>query len=197
MSNLPARRGGNNDGTLVIEDAQVLFRNFAGKEGMYNAEGDRNFCVLLDEDTAAAMIEDGWNIKRLKPRGEDQEVGDPYIQVSVGFKARPPRMVLITSKGRTDIGQHECALFDWVDIKTVDLIIRPYNWNVNGRSGIKAYLKSFFLTIEEDVLDQKYSEVPEIGAGESGEQFKELESSKDAGQDPNEDIVDAEIVEDE
>ena len=179
-----------NDGTLIMEDARVVFRNFAGNEGMYNREGDRNFCVLLEEDLAEDMRSDGWNVKRLKPR-EGDEVGTAYIQVSVGFKGRPPRMVMITSRGRIDLGEEECVLLDWADILKTDLIIRPYHWNVNGRTGVKAYLKSIFVTINEDYLELKYSDVP----------VAELETAKpiaiEAGEGLGEmDVVDAEWVED-
>lgn len=156
----PARNeGSRGDGTLIMEDARIVFRNFAGKEGMYNRDGDRNFCVLLEDDLAADMLQDGWNVKRLKPR-EGEEQGTAYIQVSVGFKGRPPRIVMIASQGRTDLGEDECILLDWADIDKVDLIIRPYHWNVNGRTGIKAYLKSIFVVINEDYLELKYADVP-------------------------------------
>ena len=183
---------GRDDGTLIMEDARIVFRNFSGAEGMYNREGDRNFCVLLDEDTAQDMIEDGWNVKRLKPR-EDMEQGTAYIQVSVGFKGRPPRMVMITSKGRVELDEESVVLLDWADIDKVDLIIRPYHWNVNGRTGVKAYLKSIFVVIHEDYLELKYSDVP----------VAELESAKAIqvevgdGLDSDEDVVDAELVEED
>jgi hypothetical protein len=147
-----------------MEDAHILFRNFAGREGQYNREGDRNFCVLLDDQTAAAMAQDGWNIKELRSR-EEGEPNRPYIQVSVGFKGRPPKIVMVTSRGRTTLTEDECEVLDWVDIRMVDLIIRPYNWAVGGRSGVKAYLKSIFVVIDEDYLELKYASVPEIGAG--------------------------------
>ena len=154
-----------NDGTLVIEGARIIFRNFAGKEGMYNAEGDRNFCLLLEPDVAEMMARDGWNVKTLKPRpGNEDEGPQPYIPVSIGYKNRPPRIVMITSKGRTDLGQDELELLDWVDIANVDLIIRPYSWSVGGRGGVKAYLKSFFVTIAEDFLELKYADVQELPA---------------------------------
>ncbi len=73
-----------NDGTLVMEDAHIVFRNFAGKEGMYNAEGDRNFCILLDTELAEQMLADGWNIKNLRAR-EEGDPDQPYIQVSLKY----------------------------------------------------------------------------------------------------------------
>lgn len=185
---------GRDDGTLIMEDARIVFRNFAGAEGMYNREGDRNFCVLLDDDTAADMLEDGWNVKRLKPR-DGAEIGTAYIQVSVGFKGRPPTMAMITSKGRVMLGEEECVLLDWADIDKVDLIIRPYHWNVNGRTGVKAYLKSIFVVIHEDYLELKYADVP-IAEVESAKPIH-IEADQDIEYDENGDeIVDGELVED-
>ena len=37
------------DNTVLMEGVRIIFRNFSGKEGQYNREGDRNFAVLLDE----------------------------------------------------------------------------------------------------------------------------------------------------
>lgn len=150
-----------NDGSVMIEDARIIFRNFAGREGMYNREGDRNFCVLLDPETAEAMAADGWNIKTLRAREEEDEE-QPYIQVSVNFKGKPPRVVMITSRGRNTLGEDEVELLDWADIRMVDLIIRPYEWAVNGKTGIKAYLQSIFVTIEEDALELKYAEINDV-----------------------------------
>lgn len=194
-NNLPARNeGSRRDGTLIMEDARIVFRNFAGKEGMYNREGDRNFCVLLEDDLAADMLQDGWNVKRLKPR-DGEENGTAYIQVSVGFKGRPPRMVMITSRGRIDLGEDECVLFDWADIKRVDLIIRPYNWNVNERTGVKAYLKSLFVIIEEDYLELKYADVP-VAELESAKPIHIEVSVPEPGELGDGEIVDGEFMED-
>lgn len=149
---------------IVMEGVKIIFRNFSGKEGMYNREGDRNFAVLLDDDQLVkALEEDGWNVKRLKAREEGEEE-QPYLQVSVNFKGRPPNIVMITSRGRTQLNEEECEILDWADIRNVDLIVRPYEWVVNGKSGIKAYLKSIFVTIEEDVLDLKYAELDDVPA---------------------------------
>ncbi len=145
---------------LTLQNAQVMFRNFSGKEGVYNAKGDRNFCVFLDVDLATELQNAGWNIKMLKPR-EDGDVPQAYVEVKVSYKNRPPNIVLITSRGRTKLDEDDIDMLDWVEIEKVDLIINPSAWDVNGKTGIKAYLKSFFITIVEDELELKYADVPD------------------------------------
>jgi len=145
--------------TFMIEGARLVFRNFAGAEGQYNREGDRNFSVILDDETASRMLADGWNVKYLSPReGDEDAVETPYIQVTVSFKNRPPNIMLITSAGRTHLSEDNVAILDWADIRTCDLVARAYEWTVNGKSGIKAYLKTMFITIEEDELERKYAQ---------------------------------------
>lgn len=183
-----------NDGQLIIENAQIIFRNFAGKEGMYNAEGDRNFCVLLDDKLADSLIKDGWNVKTLKAR-EEGDTPQAYIQASVKYRGRngntvrPPTIVMITSKGRTSLSEEECELLDWVDIANVDLILRPFQWAVNGKTGVKAYLKSIYITIMEDELQLKYADVPELSS------TPQLESSNNPPFDlPYSNTIEGEVV---
>lgn len=152
------------DGTIVMEDVRIIFRNFAGREGQFNREGDRNFAVILeDPKLVKQLVADGWNVKYLKPREEGDEE-QPYLQVSVNFKGRPPRIVMVTSRGRTTLTEDECEMLDWADIRTCDLIVRPYEWAVSGKSGIKAYLQSIFVTIEEDALELKYADIDDVPA---------------------------------
>ena len=64
---------------------------------------------------------------------------------------------MITSSARTPLDEDSVEVLDWADIRTADLIARAYTWEVNGKTGIKAYLQSLFVTIEEDALERKYS----------------------------------------
>ncbi len=141
--------------TFMIEDARLIFRNFTGKEGQYNREGDRNFAVVLPPDVAEEMMKDGWNVRLLAAREEGDE-DTPYIQVAVNFSNRPPRVVMITSNSRTNLDEGSVEVLDWADVRVADLIARGYEWNVNGKTGVKAYLQSLFVTIEEDALERKY-----------------------------------------
>lgn len=149
---------------IVQENARIGFKNFSGKEGQYNPAGRRNFCLFFDdEDLVNRLIDDGWNIRFLKPRDADEKSA-AYLQVSVSFENYPPKIVLITSKGKTPIAESEVSMLDWAEIKNVDVIVRPYNWSVNGKSGTKAYLKAMYVTIEEDEFASKYEDVPDSAA---------------------------------
>lgn len=148
-----------NDDTVLMEGVQIVFRNFEGKEGPYNKAGDRNFAVLLDPEVAKMMAEDGWNVKWLKPREEDEvEEEQAYLPVSLRYDVFPPNVTLVTSHNRTQLDESTVEMLDYADIVNVDLIVRPYEWSVNGKGGIKAYVKTMFVTIEEDALVRKYSQ---------------------------------------
>ena len=141
---------------VTIEDAELIFRNFSGKEGQYNREGDRNFSVLLDDETAAVMAADGWNVKYLEPR-EEGDVPKPYLPVAVRFDVIPPTVIMLTSAGRTHLDEDTVGILDFANFAMVDLIVRAYTWAVNDKVGVKAYLKSIYVTIEEDELEKKYA----------------------------------------
>ena len=151
---------------LEIENARIIFRNFEGKPSQFNAKGDRNFCVILDIDKETADIfkADGWNIKQLRPREEGEEP-EFYMQVKVNFNGRPPKVVKIKRGKPIELDEDSVSNLDDADIEHVDLIINPYQWNVNGKSGIKAYLKSGYFTIAEDRFESKY-----YGAEETDEE---------------------------
>lgn len=150
---------------ISIENARIGFRNFTGKEGRFNPAGRRNFCVFLDKDLGDVLERDGWNVRWLEAREEGEEP-QPYLQVAVSYDNIPPKIVLVSSKGKTLLNEETVNIVDWAEIDKVDLIIRPYNWSMhegtrNEKTGVKAYVKSMYITIAEDEFESKYYDVPD------------------------------------
>lgn len=140
---------------IVVENARLIFKNFAGEESKFNRAGNRNFCVILDGDSAEDLRQMGWNVKALRPR-EDEDEPTYYLQVTVAFGNFPPKVIMISGKTKTVLDEESIDILDYAEIANVDLIIRPYHWEVNGKEGIKAYLKTMYVTIEQDVFAGKY-----------------------------------------
>lgn len=131
-----------NNGICQIDDARICFRNFSGEAGKYNREGDRNFAVVIpDQEIADEMIDRGWNVKIKEPREEGE---DPfmYLTVKVKFNGNGPHVYVQSGRSMNQLDEESVGMIDDIDISSVDLDIRPYEWEVNGKTGVTAYLQS-------------------------------------------------------
>lgn len=143
----------------MIEDAEIGFRNFAGSVGPYNKNGEKSFCVFLDNDMAEQLEEEGWNIKWPKERDDilpEEDTRKPYFNVKVEFGDYPPKCIMIANEVVTQLDELGVAQLDTAEIEKVDIILNPYNWSVNGKSGIKAYLNSIYVTIVTNDFIERY-----------------------------------------
>lgn len=149
-----------------MENARLIFRNFEGREEKYNRKGDRNFGLIIeDPEVAQQLAEDGWNIKELTPKNNDDYDDTPeviyWLPVTVRFDNVPPKVMLVTRRKKTRLNEENINTVDYANIAKVDLTVTPYDWEVNGKSGTKAYLQTMYVTINEDEFADKYADLEE------------------------------------
>lgn len=137
-------------GILQLDDVRIIYRNFSGEGSKFNREGDKNFSVFIDNmELANDLIEQGWNVKMREPREEGDEPF-AHLPVKVKFNDRGPRIYLITGNRRNELDEESVAILDNIDIACIDMDIRPYDWEVNGKTGRTAYLHSMRVVQEVD-----------------------------------------------
>ena len=145
-------------GILQIDDARIIYRNFKGEGGKFNREGDRNFAVIIpNQEIADALITEGWNVK-IKPPREDGDDPFMYLPVKVKFNERGPHVYLKTGKRSNKLDEDSIACLDSIDILKVDLDVRPYDWDVNGKQGRTAYLQGMDVVQDCDRFAARYAE---------------------------------------
>ena len=138
-----------------IDNARVMFRNFAGAEGNFNPAGNRNFCVFLPDDVAQSMEKDGWNIRWLNAR--EDESPQAMVSVKLNYGNYPPNVVLVSDGKMSKLSEENVNVLDFAEFEQVDLILRGYTWEVQGKTGVKAYLKEGYFVLVVDELAKKYS----------------------------------------
>jgi hypothetical protein len=143
---------------LQVNDTRIIYRNFRGEGNKFNREGDRNFAMIIPtQDLADELISRGWNVKIREPR-EEGEVPFIYLPIKVKFNDRGPRIYLVTGDHTNRLDEDVVSMLDDIDIRSVDLDIRPYDWEVNGKTGRTAYLQAMEVTQEIDRFAARMAE---------------------------------------
>lgn len=158
---------GNNRELLQIDNARIIYRNFAGRGGKYNREGDRNFSVVIPdaymdyhgEERAISdvLLDHGYRV-RIKPARAEDEGPFMHLPVKIRFNARGPKAYLEVGKKRVTLDEDSFENLDDVDILRCDLDIVPYDSEVNGKMWRTAYLRSIRVVQNVDRFERRYAE---------------------------------------
>ena len=160
---------------LVIEDAKVLFHNYAGLQTDFNKAGNRNFDVILpDNDMAIAMGEKGWNVKIRRPKDPED---DPYytLNVKINMDSHWPPNIEQQVRGRDPIPYDKSMLgepdpndptkykngskgLDGTNIDRIVFVINGSPWESQFGKGIKAYLDQFYFEKKAPVYGSFYED---------------------------------------
>jgi len=142
---------------LQIENARIIYRNFQGVATKFNREGDRNFAVIIpDEEIKDELVARGWNVKIKPPRDDDDSIF-MFLPIKVKFNGRGPAVYLKSGEKVTRLDEESIGVLDEIDILNVSLDIRPYDWDVNGKTGRTAYLLAINVIQNIDRFGSEYA----------------------------------------
>ena len=144
-------------GVLQIEDARIIYRNFGGEASKYNREGDRNFAVIIpNQEICDQLTAEGWNVKIKPPRDED-DTPFMFLPVKVKFNNRGPNSYVQSAGNVKRLTEETVRMLDEIDIQSVDMDLRPYDWEVNGKEGRSAYLQAMNVIQNIDRFGAQYA----------------------------------------
>ena len=148
-----------NVNNINIEGANIIWKNFSGERDKFNP-GKRGFSVVIDDAVMAKELkQEGWNVKeRPLQEGADASEQEWTLPVKLHMN-RYTQIWLIVGNHKTLLDEDTVAQLDVVDFVDCDLSIRPYEWEMSGRTGITAYVDSMYVTIRENKFAEKYADL--------------------------------------
>ena len=146
-----------------LKNYKITFKNFSGRESSngYNRAGNRNFCVVLDDDTAQQMLADGWNV-RIKEFDDGSHRNTLQVAVRFDIDRFRPTIYKVTPKSNGKF--HKLMLnettvneLDAANVVSASMVLNPSPWhNAMGNGGIKAYLTTGYFVVEKDPFEDDF-----------------------------------------
>lgn len=150
---------------LTLEHVRLIYKNFSGEEKQFNPKGSRVFSAVIEDIAFGEQLKkEGWAVRPLLDRDTGEQ--DAWqLPVKVNFDGIPPRIYKVSPStgNQTLLSVNTVDMLDYLPIDYADLTVNPYEWTVQGNSGVKAYLSVLYAVIQEEELDLKWQTFAEDG----------------------------------
>lgn len=141
-------------GQLIIEDANIIYRHFAGLADDFHREGERDFSLRIDDpDMAEKLINDGWTVRE---KNLDDGTRFWHVKIKISYKFQAPKVYIVKKDKSIPLDESTIGSLDHAEITRADVVVDPSVWTVRGESGITGYLRSLYVVIQEDPFEEKY-----------------------------------------
>lgn len=162
---------------IEIAGAQIKYTNFSGKGSRYNAEGKRNFELILPEEVALDLYDYGWRIRKngyderlgkKRTGGVDENLDEPEYRLKVNVNLEspnPPKIFKKTTKHLVPCNKlYEIASLDNSDISDAFIEINGYDSKHEGK--YSGYLKTIVATVGSGMFEELFGDMPIAGQDE-------------------------------
>lgn len=147
----------NNRDMVEFSNVRIVHRNLRGVKTEYNRVGNRGFSIVLSEDEAEELIDRGYNV-RVRPSQSNPDDKFCFLPIAVNYNNIPPRIYRVTEDTMMLLSEANVGIIDTSDIVNVNLTVNARYWDINGKQGIKPYVNTMYVEVEEDSFAGKYAD---------------------------------------
>lgn len=147
---------------IILEDVELIWKNFKGVKSEFNPEGKKVFSVVLSDEQASEVRSAGIPVLVQPPKNEEYEPRN-ILKVKIKYRdnvseSLNPRVIMIkeVSQNQTLLNADSVGVLDHLRILTADVAISPYNYEFGKTKGVNAYLDHMYVVVEESPLDRKH-----------------------------------------
>ena len=152
-------------GIVQIDNARLIWKNFEGRKSKFNQAGDRDFNVVIPTQEQADMLLNdtnkygvGWNVRIRAPR-EEGESPLMTLKVKIGrFNERGPFIYLVSGQNKVRLTEDTVQCLDTMDIRYVNMDIRPYDGEGAQGPFRSAYLHAMEVYQNVNRFEPRFSE---------------------------------------
>lgn len=142
-----------NNKLVSIENTRFIFEtNFSGDPRRDKFGSTKRYAnIVLPEDVASQLMEEGFNVKCLDPK-EDYESNEPtyFIKATCNFESKyPPRIYLVSGDNNPSLLDSEAVgVIDTVYIKNVNAILSKWYNDNTGKWSL--FVRTLYVEQELD-----------------------------------------------
>ena len=145
-----------------FDDADIIFKHFGGEKDNFHTEGQRDFCIKIDEEEAHYLMDKGLNVKPLTSRDPD-EPPMFYVKVKLRYGVRDdgtewgPIINVYTDKVKRVFKEKDATKLDRARILDADVVTHIYRRQNNGKPTATLTLDILHAVIKERTYDDPYA----------------------------------------
>ena len=145
-----------------FDDADIIFKHFGGEKDNFHTEGQRDFCIKIDEEEAHYVMDKGLNVKPLTSRDPD-EPPMFYVKVKLKYGVRDdgtewgPIINVYTDKVKRVFKEKDVTKLDRARILDADVVTHIYRRQNNGKPTATLTLDILHAVIKERTYDDPYA----------------------------------------
>lgn len=147
---------------IRFDNADIIFKHFGGEKDNFHTEGQRDFCIKIDEEAANYLMDKGLNVKPLTSRDPD-EPPTFYVKVKLKYGVSDdgrewgPIVNVYTDKVKRVYKEKDVSKLDHARILDADVVAHVYRRQNNGKPTATLTLDILHAVIKERTYDDPYA----------------------------------------